>query len=150
MWGVKVFPSSDLLRLQCSLGTHPALTLHRRRPDSPTTEGGAPAGSTQTLPMESPSPASRLDHHRVQVPPCLPPGRLHFDAMPSASRTPAREESLAAGCRGYEVLMHGLALQRFMAPGENPVGTPLLRPRGGCSPQARHLLLLNGHYRSWD
>lgn len=150
MWGVKVLPNSDLLRLQCSLGPLPGFTVHRMRPDSPTTEGGAPAGCTQTLPMESPSPASGLDLHRVQVPPCLPPGRLHFDATPSASRTPAREEGLAADWRGYEVPMHRLALQHFTAPGENPVGTPLLRPGGGCSPQARHLLLSNGHHRSWD
>ena len=73
--------------------------------------------------------------------PACPLAWLHFDVVP------AQEESQAAGCRGYKMQVCSMALQHFLAPGETTVGMPLLGPRGGGSPQAGHLLLLNRHNR---
>lgn len=132
--GVKAFPGSE---------PGPSATWSTPRTCSPKTEGGAPAGYARPALGRVPL-RLRAEPPQHSVPssrPACPLAWLHFDAVP------AQEESQAAGCRGYKMQVCSLALQHFLAPGETTVGMPLLGPRGGGSPQAGHLLLLNRHNR---
>lgn len=128
--GVKIFPGSE---------SGPGATWSTPRTCGPKTEGGGHAGCARPAPgrVHLRLWAEPLQHPVPSSCPACPPAWLHFDAMP------VQEESQAAGCRGYKMQVCSLALQHFLAPGETTVGMPLLGPRGGASPQAGHLLLLN-------